>query len=197
MEYFIRHTARVVYICSLLWNVVLSLDFEKARADYEESHKNFQEASKELQETHGRAKEEFKSFDSSFAIVPVVVPVVIVLLFLGSCIIICCIAYRRQQWFWEMRQQQCHVPPLLVAASGPGPVTYGATTYASFNVNPVNSRRFTPPLSPYPPQPAPLYPSGGRYANLSCAPSPQPLTAAGIQSPSAPPPYSSQTKQLL
>lgn len=171
-----------ICVCSFLWNVAHSFDFD---------------------EHQKKVREEMESFDRSFTVARVVVPIVMVLMFLGSCVIFWCIWYHRRQRFWAMQEQQRHVPPRLAPAPGPGPVTAGATTFRHSEVNPLIPRAVTPPPpAPYQPQPATSYPTEGPYTNFSSAPSAQPFSGPAMPSapPEPPPPYntySSETKQPL
>lgn len=70
----------------------------------------------------------------------------------------------------------------LVAALGPGPATYGATTSTYSNENsPIRSVATISPAATYPPQPAELYPTDGPFANLNSAPSAQPFNVTRTQ----------------
>uniref|UniRef100_A0A1E1X205 Putative secreted peptide n=1 Tax=Amblyomma aureolatum TaxID=187763 RepID=A0A1E1X205_9ACAR len=181
MDRFMEHTTGCICIFSFLWNAAYSSDFEESRK---------------------KIREEMESFDRSFTVARVVVPIVMVLMFLGSCVIFWCIWYHRRQRFFAMQEQQRHVPPRLAPAPGPGPVTSGATSFGHSEVNPLISRAVTPPPAPYPPQPAMSYPTEGPYSNFNCAPSAQPCSGTAMPSapPEPPPPYntySSETKPPL
>lgn len=177
-----KHTAGCICVCSFLWNVAHSFDFEESRR---------------------KMREEMDSLDRSFAVARVLVPVIMVLMFLGSCAIFWCIWYRRRQRFWAMQQQQRHVTPRLAPAPGPGPVIAGVTTFGHSEVNPLIPRAVTsPPTAPYQPQPTTSYPMERPYTNFSSAPSGQPFSGTAVPSapPDPPPPYnthSSEAKQPL